>query len=465
MGYQNEQSVPKISSDIITLKNQIDRATEQISNSDFRSAEENGALIYLGNVHDSIPRTLIHDVALSSRDIHLWQLLKVTVKDPLKPEMLPDQELLGQYMKCSRPIVSQSLCVLRITRWVTLCSRVRDKKSGKYIGNVYAIHSEPLSFSETAFLDNEYMDLIYKCENGTNKRLRELAQATTDNLLGQIEAGINIGVPVSQLQQSIKTLNGYHYTNLVKEEVIKQKQIERNIHVKNLYMDNGSSNNHVKNFNTDENEKLYMDQGVTDSHVKNLDFEKKGESDAVFDHVKNFDMAEEKKLNMATLGLHIRSSSNIINNTTTYVGEPCQKNESADESNKTEPKRYKLRSDLVFPGQIKESEMAQARMIISCIDPENQQYMLNYLKDRLAAAKQGYDKPVYNPLGFLTKICKKFNAGTLEPSSYGLRDNNESRPTKPKETPEEARKAWEAGIRRMGIDPATNKKLGVKDGE
>ncbi|MGH8568654.1 MAG: STY4528 family pathogenicity island replication protein, partial [Gammaproteobacteria bacterium] len=39
----------------------------------------------------------------------------------------------------SRATLARSLAILRITRWVTLCRRVRDQ-NGRNRGNIYALH-------------------------------------------------------------------------------------------------------------------------------------------------------------------------------------------------------------------------------------------------------------------------------------------------------------------------------------
>lgn len=70
--------------------------------------------------------------------------------------------------------------------------------------------------------------------------------------------------------------------------------------------------------------------------------------------------------------------------------------------------RYELNDGLVFPEQIRESELKIAKLIISYIDPENQQYVLDYLSERLSFAGLGEQKPIYNTLGYMQKICEDF---------------------------------------------------------
>ncbi|MBU2118717.1 MAG: hypothetical protein KJ954_14110, partial [Alphaproteobacteria bacterium] len=64
------------------------------------------------------------------------------------------------FKRASRESVAKCLTVLRLTRWLTLCSRLRDEATGQNQGNVYMLHDEPISCSEAAELDPGYLELI-----------------------------------------------------------------------------------------------------------------------------------------------------------------------------------------------------------------------------------------------------------------------------------------------------------------
>jgi len=45
----------------------------------------------------------------------------------------------------STSTISRAIAILRLTRWLTLCAKERQK-SGQFKGNVYILHDEPLPF-------------------------------------------------------------------------------------------------------------------------------------------------------------------------------------------------------------------------------------------------------------------------------------------------------------------------------
>lgn len=86
---------------------------------------------------------------------------------------------------------------------------------------------------------------------------------------------------------------------------------------------------------------------------------------------------------------------------------------------------------LTYPKQFNHHERKLGRRVvskISCI--EDQQYILNYMADRLVAAEKGRSKAIHDRLAYLGTIVKKFLDGELEPSSYGIREEkNEDKGT------------------------------------
>ncbi|MDH8489804.1 hypothetical protein QIG87_27805, partial [Klebsiella pneumoniae] len=65
--------------------------------------------------------------------------------------------------KASRSTVSNALMMLRITRWLSLCQRLRDEPSGRITGNLYALHDAPLSHADACRMDSEYLALLTAC--------------------------------------------------------------------------------------------------------------------------------------------------------------------------------------------------------------------------------------------------------------------------------------------------------------
>jgi hypothetical protein len=56
----------------------------------------------------------------------------------------PSQGAIGRMANiASRSTIARAIAILRATRWLTLCRRVRTP-SGRFCGNVYALHDEPM---------------------------------------------------------------------------------------------------------------------------------------------------------------------------------------------------------------------------------------------------------------------------------------------------------------------------------
>ena len=60
----------------------------------------------------------------------------------------------------SKSTVARSIAVLRTTRWLTLCARVRERSS-RFQGNVFALHDEPLPLVDALHLDTGYMQFLH----------------------------------------------------------------------------------------------------------------------------------------------------------------------------------------------------------------------------------------------------------------------------------------------------------------
>ena len=443
----------QISGMVEALKSQIDIAADRIISNKGGHHEDGAAIVFLGNHHDSIPRMLISDVSLTSKEIHLWQLMRIAISNPAMPDMMPSQAMLCQYLRSSRTTVSQSITALRIHRWITLCKRVRDSKSGQYIGNVYALHTEPLNIAETLYLDESYLDLVNKSASGKNKRLAEAASSMMEYIDDGLAEGDNIiGTPTTQLGQQAKnhiaaktcfdifsgnknpnTADTKINTTLTNEIPVSKSatatlnEIQKSSHVQNLDMVENNLKSHDQNLNMVESRKLDTGKALSDHHDQKSDSEKKASDSNTFYHDQNLNMVESRKLD--TVENHYICSSSINKNTTTL----CSQQENDKPKRKRDPK-HEVLENLRYPSMLKPAEITFAKKIICYVEPEQQQYMLDYLRDRLRAAQQGQDKPVSNPLGYLTKICKALNDGTLhseQPSSYGLSDTDKPKQPAP----------------------------------
>ncbi|EKN3347128.1 helix-turn-helix domain-containing protein [Yersinia ruckeri] len=137
---------------------------------------EQSGLLYLGNVHDAIPRQLYMDNRLSPLDKTAWVMIRLYAQQNDGAVFPTYEELQLQLAsphsgKASRETVSRALLMLRLTGWLSLCKRVRDD-GGRVRGNIYAQHDEPLGLRDAEHFDPGWLDSVAQaCQHG-NKTIR-----------------------------------------------------------------------------------------------------------------------------------------------------------------------------------------------------------------------------------------------------------------------------------------------------
>ncbi len=414
---------------LIHLKQHISHAADELARSS-NTDDSLGSLIYLGNHHDSVPRELITDPHLESGELHTWMLMKIQFNNPALPTSIPSQDQLAQHLKCSRPVVSRYLQVLRALRWITLCETVRDIK-GQYKGRIYAQHDKPLNLADTLFLDSTYIKFLESPSKIESlKRLRLIKSSILMHMDYQVIKGVAFESPGAleaatqqlHLQDNNNSLVTHracpvtviNETNNDHDHVKDIYMAENNIHVKNLYMDEQAKKQPCK-------ESLHGQKPVI-ARFSPCKESLHGEND---DHV-NFYMVNGSS-----------SGSNIYINTTTTKQQQIEK--------------------LRFPKILEESQRLKfyAAKLLDPLSQNDQQFVLDYLSDRLKAAKQGTCKPVDDLIGYLRWIITNKQNNTLPPSSFGIRDSLSDTTTKPaewkvqKESPKEIERNHKQSMRKL----------------
>ena len=77
----------------------IERSLTRLSSAPLHTEPQE--LLFLGNWHDTVPRALIHDQALTATEMALWLVLK-TYADPHQGTAFPKHEILMQHLNTSR---------------------------------------------------------------------------------------------------------------------------------------------------------------------------------------------------------------------------------------------------------------------------------------------------------------------------------------------------------------------------
>lgn len=148
----------------------------------------NAGLFYFGNPHETVPLRLLQDPYLTVRAKYTWQMIRYYAKafaSSLFPSYEKLQELLSDKLyrqeKVSRKIVSQTLLLLRLTRWLTLCDTKRDEK-GRVLGNVYIIHDEPIGITDAVHFDSSYLKLLAQSTKHNDRVVQEVAQHIIESI-------------------------------------------------------------------------------------------------------------------------------------------------------------------------------------------------------------------------------------------------------------------------------------------
>ncbi|MCF6256203.1 MAG: hypothetical protein L3K25_07865 [Gammaproteobacteria bacterium] len=445
--------------EIETLQQHIQHTAGQLEKrSGLPSEAGMGSLIYLGNHHDAVPRDLILDPILESGEIHTWMLMKIHVDNPMLATRIPSQDNLIEQLKCSRPIVSRHMQVLRALRWLTLCAEVRGA-DGQFRGVVYAQHDQPLSLADTLYLDPAYIDFLEQPTKGdVLKRLRNIKHSVLTHTDYLVFKGQHLDLHPTHLEQLNARLKSHTSGDPLDTHLSCPALGVDPDGVKNLYGDpekpahieylKKTLEHPVKNIDT-----VNSAESHPIDHVKNIDTGKT-QNFQENDPVKNFYMADlnkndqnsdkspcKKLLHGDSTG-GVRGGSSLLNNkkqTTTTPPTPPSKN----------------CPPLDFPKAVSKSprQMAYVLKQLEPLPESERQYALHYLADRIKAGENGTDTPVGNAIRYLAWIVKNMLDGTLPDTDYGQRDRTPIIRLQHQAVTEdqtENQRRWEETMKRLG---------------
>lgn len=138
----------------------------------------NDTLLFSGNPHESVPRALFLDTRLTPLERNAWQVFRLQL-NPDGLTVFPTYEQLRPFLasmpcgpKASTETVARALTILRLTRWLSLVQRRRDRKTGCLLGNLYVLHDEPLTPFEAMQLDPEYLGLVSQALTHASKAIQ-----------------------------------------------------------------------------------------------------------------------------------------------------------------------------------------------------------------------------------------------------------------------------------------------------
>jgi len=344
------------SGETATLERYIEASVERLLSGQYSS--QNG-LILLSSWQEAMPALVHLDPVLEPVDSRVFAVLWIWARQEGRSgTAFPTYDTLLQRCNIqSRRTVARSLAILRITRWVTLCRRVRDP-AGRHRGNIYTLHDEPLVLPSTLHLDPGYVDFLDTAKTHNHPYVREVARGMWASLEGRIAEGEDVvsASPVSQTDQRLEALS-----TLAGE---------------------GSGNYFG-----------FRRGALSGLHIWR---EKRVPNNSPTDPVQKVNSVQVHFLNSALC------SSSYLNKTTTTTG---------DENNSAaEPDTQPAEGDLIFPDQLSSSEQRLAEMYLRHFEHDIQQALLDELSEKIRSQAKTHH-PVRNPVGLLAWMCKQTRAG------------------------------------------------------
>ena len=168
-------------------------------------------MVFLGNRHQSFPTAVVKDPVLEPVDKLVWMVIMLAVRETGGNTAFPGYASIGKLANVSsRSTIARAIAILRASRWLTLCARVR-KANGRFRGNVYALHDEPLPLADALHLDSNYMAFLSKALGHGHARVRAVAQGVLDSIDEDIQAGQDICAqphPIERRMQSVVAAEG-----------------------------------------------------------------------------------------------------------------------------------------------------------------------------------------------------------------------------------------------------------------
>ena len=146
------EPVLNISETIKVLSNRIEIEINRLSH-DTKGNKQTDSLVFIGNWQDAIPRSIWVDALLSAVDVRCWGIIRTQAVNG-SAVMLSLNNLLKESLGYSNATVSRVIFILRLSRWISLCSKLRTER-GKFRGHIYAIHDNPVSLEDAIYSISE----------------------------------------------------------------------------------------------------------------------------------------------------------------------------------------------------------------------------------------------------------------------------------------------------------------------
>lgn len=360
-------------------------------------------MLFMGNWHQAIPSLVIEDPILEPVDKLVWMVIMLHARETGGRTAFPSYDSISAKANvASTSTIARAIAILRLTRWLTLCARVRGK-SGQFKGNVYVLHDEPLPFVDALHLDADYMQFIHQSTTHTHARVNAVAKGV-----------------LASLDESL----------LVNETMLESTSVlDQRARLASCSTDKKART---------KTEPYFAFSAEVVNQLSNKPAEK---------HSKASQHQNSKAVNS---NKNSSSCSSYFKNTTTTTTTQNNINKVQDLQQCVEL--------LIYPKKLSDNQRALADRYLAMIEPSERQFVLDELQGRLESENKGM-QPVYDELRFLHSLCKAVQQGEFVPN-LGLKvaearkqcddAHREAETTHPVEkTPEEKQHARAIGIKQL----------------
>ncbi len=360
-------------------------------------------LLFLNTRYETFPVVLQQDSLISANAKNVYNNLWIWAKsskqtNSLNASLFPGYDYIMRATGLSRGTVSSSLTQLRLQRYLTLHQKIRTDQ-GMFVGNDYILNDEPLGFSDTLALDNDFLKFAIECQSYRHHRVQQLAVLVSKSIQLHIEAEDNPFRPTTHLekiearQQAAQIIQA----RLFPEDIISGHEPE---HFFGIPVDDYHAMlNQVHKVNADENDENHQVHKV--NAVVNADEKQKTSQVHKVNADETLTDVQVHKVN-AVVNVEVNGcSSSYLNNTTTTVVPEF--------------------TELVYPAFETPNELYICKLLMAKVDPQYQQAILDELAARMSSTSKHHQK-LDNPIGYLKGwLIKKLNEGEIPLTSLGAK--------------------------------------------
>ncbi len=324
-------------------------------------------MLFFGNRHASFPILVVQDPILEPVDKLVWMAIRLQASETGGNAAFPSYAYIAKTANVSSTAtISRAIAILRATRWLTLCARVRGA-NGRFHGNVFALHDEPLPLVDAIHLDSSYMQFLRESADHRHARVRAVACGVLDTIDEDIKAGRDVCTDEHPIVRRVQAA-----------EAVEKDMPHRFFSFSAKVMTELRSRSPSRNGANHQGQNLKaVEEGVQNLHPQNF---KPGSC-----------------------------SSSYINKTTT--------------TNNSERKNFvvcgKGDAPLIYPRRLSDNQRELADHYLSVVPPDQRQAVLDELEGRIRSEQRGM-KPLYDELSFLHSLCKALKNGEFK-SNLGIK--------------------------------------------